>query len=177
MVKQISNTHRFGKFQLANDLCQKKTMRYSILIITCLFFIACSKPEPPVFLRMENVEVLDIRKSRVYVTANAVFNNPNPISGNLVGTDLKVIVNEVDMGTVGLDTTTVIPVKSDFLVPINVDFPVNKVFENQKGLLKGVLNALIDKKAKVQFKGTITLDFLKVQFDVPVDDEGELVIK
>ena len=66
---------------------------------------------------------------------------------------------------------------ADFTVPVNINFPLKKVFESKKGLLKGVLNALIDKKANVKYEGTITLNFLKVDFDVPVDYEGELVIK
>jgi len=126
---------------------------------------------------MENVEVVDVKNGQVYVTANAVFNNPNPVSGKLVDTDLKVMVNEIDMGTVQQDTTTAIPANADFKVPVNINFPLKKVFESKKGLLKGVLNALIDKKANVKYEGTITLNFLKVNFDVPVDYEGELVIK
>jgi len=126
---------------------------------------------------MEDVEVLDIKGGQVYVTANAVFNNPNPVSGKLVDTNLKVIVNEIDMGTVQQDTTTAIPANADFTVPVNINFPLKKVFESKKGLLKGVLNALIDKKANVKYEGTITLNFLKVDFDVPVDYEGELILK
>ena len=152
-------------------------MTYTFLIITCLFFIACSKPEAPTFIKMENVEVQDVKGNQVYVTADAVFNNPNPVSGKLVDTDLKVIVNEIDMGTVQQDTTIAIPANSNFKVPVSIDFPLKKVFDNKKGLLKGVLNALLDKKADVKYEGTITLNFLKVDFDVPVDYEGELVIK
>ena len=126
---------------------------------------------------MEDVEVLDVKNGQVYVTANAIFNNPNPVSGKLVDTNLKVMVNEIDMGTVQQDTTTAIPANSDFKVPVNINFPLKKVFESKKGLLKGVLNALIDKKANEKYEGTITLNFLKVDFDVPVDYEGELVIK
>ncbi len=152
-------------------------MKYTFLIFTCLFFIACSKPAAPTFLKMEDVEVVDVKDKQVYVTANAVFNNPNPVAGKLVDTDLKVIVNEIDMGTVQQDTTTAIPANSNFKVPVHINFPINKVFSSKKGLLKGVLNALIDKKANVKYEGTITLNFLKVNFDVPVDYEGELVIK
>ena len=152
-------------------------MKYTFLIFICLFFIACSKPTAPTFSKMEDVEVLDVKNGQVYVTANAIFNNPNPVSGKLVDTNLKVMVNEIDMGTVQQDTTTAIPANSDFKVPVNINFPLKKVFESKKGLLKGVLNALIDKKANVKYEGTITLNFLKVDFDVPVDYEGELVIK
>ena len=57
------------------------------------------------------------------------------------------------------------------------NFPIKKAFSNKKGLLKGVLNALIDKKADVHYEGKITLNFMKVNFDVPVDYDVELVLK
>lgn len=126
---------------------------------------------------MEILDVQNISKNEVFVKANAVFNNPNPVAGKLVNTDLNVIVNEVDIGTVQQDTTISIPPSSDFKVPVNVNFPLSKVLLNKKGLLKGVLNALIDKKAQVHYEGKITINFMKINFDVPVDYDGELVLK
>lgn len=151
-------------------------MRYAFFV--CLIFLAaCSKPEAPSFLRMEKVEVEDIRNNQVYVVAEAVFNNPNPVSGSLVDIDLNVVVNEVDMGKVRQDTAAVIPANSEFIVPVKINFPIKKAFSNKKGLLKGVLSALIDKKADVHYEGKITLNFMKVNFDVPVDHDVELQLK
>ncbi len=172
MVGKLLSDGNEGFFIFA---VMKRKIYVPLLFI--LFFAACSKPAAPTFLRMEIDEVQNITKSQVYVKANAVFNNPNSVAGKLVRTDLKVVVNDVEVGTVQQDTTSVIPVNSDFKVPVSVNFPLKKVFSNKKGVLKGVLNALLDKKAKVRYEGTITIDFLKVNFDVPVDYEGELVIK
>ena len=151
-------------------------MRFTFFF--CLIFLAaCSKPKAPSFVRMENVEVEDIRNNEVYVTANAVFDNPNPVSGKLVDIDLSVVVNEVDMGKVRQDTITIVPANSEFSVPVNINFPINKAFSNKKGLLKGVLNALLDKKANIHYEGEITLNLLKINFSVPVDYDAELTLK
>ena len=148
-----------------------------IAFILLAFVASCTQPEAPSFIKMQNVKVDDVRNSQVYLSGEAVFHNPNPIAGKLVDTDLHLTVNEVDMGKVQQDTSINIAGNSEFIVPVKVDFPLKKVMSNKKGLLKGVLNALLDKKVDAKYSGTITLNFLKVNFDVPVDYEVEVALK
>ena len=148
-----------------------------VLFICLAFLASCSQPEAPTFVKMQNVKVDDVRNNQVYLSGEAIFHNPNPIAGKLVNTDLSLTVNEIDMGKVQQDTSINIAANSEFMVPVNVDFPLKKVMSNKKGILKGVLNALLDNKVDARYSGTITLNFLKVNFDVPVDYEAEVSLK
>lgn len=148
-----------------------------IVFILLAFVASCSQPEAPTFVKMQNVKVDDVRNNQVYLSGEAIFHNPNPIAGKLVNTNLNLTVNEIDMGKVQQDTSINITANSDFVVPVNVDFPLKKVMSNKKGILKGVLNALLDNKVDARYSGSITLNFLKVNFDVPVDYEAEVSLK
>ena len=159
---------------------QKLNMnRFGLLIAlaTMLFAGACSGPEPPVFLKMENVKMDGIRNSEVFLSANAVFHNPNPIAGKLVKTDIDVVVNEIPIGKVKQDLETEIKSNAEFSVPVNINFPLKKITENKKGLLKGLLNAIIDEKALVHYEGTVTINFLKIKFETPIVHEEEVSLK
>lgn len=146
-------------------------------LLGCFFITSCSGPEAPVFIEMKNIEVDDIRNSQVYLTGDAIFKNPNPIAGKLVKTDIDVVVNEIEVGKILQDLSTNIEANSEFTVPVKVNFPMKKVFENKKGLLKGLVNALLDQKALVSYKGTVTINFLKIDFETPIDYKEEVSLK
>ena len=148
-----------------------------IAFLLLAFVASCSQPEAPTFHIMQNIKVTDVRDNQVYLSGEAVFHNPNPIAGKLVKTDLTLTVNEIDMGKVLQDTSINIAANSDFVVPVNVDFPLRKVMSDKKGILKGVLNALLDNKIDAHYRGTITLNFMKVNFKVPVDHKAEVDLK
>lgn len=143
----------------------------------CLFFTACSGPESPVFIEMKDVKVEDVRSGQIYLSGNAIFKNPNPVAGKLVKTDIDVVVNEIEVGKISQDLSTEIKANSEFVVPVKVNFPMKKVFENKKGLIKGLMNALLDQKAMVSYKGSVTINFLKIDFETPIEYEEEVSLK
>lgn len=141
------------------------------------FFAACSGPQPPVFVEMKNIKIDDIRNDEVFLTGDAVFMNPNPIAGKLVKTNLSVMVNDIEAGTAKQEVSVEINENSEFTVPVNINFPYSKILANKKGLVKGLLNALLDQKAAAHYTGSITVNFLKIDFEVPVNHEEDVSLK
>lgn len=155
----------------------KHTNLIFLLFFIGLFFASCSGPESPIFVEIINVKVADIKNNEVFLEGDAVFKNPNPIAGRLVKTDIDVVVNDIEVGKIRQDLATEVKANSDFTVPVHVNFPFNKITKNKKNLLKGLLNALIDQKALVSYKGTVTINFLKIDFETPIEYEEEVSLK
>lgn len=140
-------------------------------------FVACSGPQDPIFKRMENLMVTELKIDKITIRGDALYYNPNGVGGNLVSTDINVIANEVEVGKVTQTADSKIEAKSEFAIPVEISFPPSEVFKNEKDVMSGLFNALLYKKLDVRYEGQITISILGIDVDVPVEYEDEVEFK
>lgn len=144
-----------------------------LLLLSFILFTACEGPKDIVFKNMTNVRVTDYSKKMLTLEADVVLNNPNLASVKLVGADVLLSVEGVEVGrAVQTVESVTIPAMSDFAVPLSTQFPLKKL--GKGGILGTALTVLTKKKLEVQYKGKVTVRVMDVDFDIPVDYKREI---
>lgn len=146
-----------------------------LLALSCLF--ACSGPSEPVFKRVANISVKEIKNGRVTINATALFHNPNPVGGTLEAIDIDVWANDTEVGKIEQSLRTEIKGNAAFEVPLTFSFPLKEIAKNEGGLIGSLLTAVLNRKVDMEYKGALTVNLVGVHFDVPVDDEEEVTLK
>ncbi|RKE95066.1 LEA type 2 family protein [Ichthyenterobacterium magnum] len=145
-----------------------------ILSTIALVFFACSVNEKPEFLRVENIKVLESTKDYVTLTADALFINPNDISGQLKTDGIKVFVNDNEMASVSTESFKV-PAKKEFSIPLKANIPADSIFSGKS--ISGLIGSLISQKLKVQYVGDIKYKILGFSHTYTIDKTEQVKIK
>ena len=138
-------------------------------LVLMISVLSCTTTEEPVFQKMADVQVTNIQKGVVTVTAEAVYYNPNDVGGQLESTDIQLIANGVEAATVQQQFKTELKPKSEFRVPIEVQFPLEKVIQDKNNLISGALNALLKKQVEIEYAGKATVSFVGINIDLPIE--------
>lgn len=138
-------------------------------ILLYLLIFSCKSIEQPVFKTLENIDVQEVSLSTVIIHADAVFDNPNKASINLVGTDLEVEGNDIYLGKVVQQQEIQVTANDEFKIPIVITFPPKKLWQDEGGLLGGLLNALIDRQVNLRIFGAIKLKAAGIPFNLNID--------
>ncbi|OIQ16330.1 hypothetical protein [Lacinutrix sp. MedPE-SW] len=149
----------------------KKLIILSTILLTIL---SCKVNEKPEFLRIENIEVEDSNNEFIILTADAFFNNPNTIGGKLETDGIKVVVNDIEVGTVSSKTFNV-PAKKEFSIPLKANIPANKILNLNN--LSGLLNSVLNKGMQVQYKGEIKYKVFGFSHKYALDEIQDVKIK
>lgn len=129
----------------------------NLLYFTLLLFVftSCSIDKQPIFKKVDNVKVTSFKGDTIRLKAAAFFENPNDVGGTISTDEIKVIINGAEVAQVSSEEFKV-PARKEFAIPLNVVIPTKKIFENTKGgILGGLLNSVLNKSVKVQFKGDL----------------------
>lgn len=152
-------------------------MKKLIYIPLLLIVMSCSVREKPLFVKVDNIEVVEATLQTIELTADAYFINKNDVGGTLESKGIEVFVNDISVANVSSEAFKV-PAREEFSIPLKVIIPTKEVYENNKdGLLGGILSSIISKKMKVQYKGTITYSTLGFSYDYEVDRTEDVKIK
>jgi len=143
--------------------------KFAYLISATLLIVGCSAPKAPDFKKVKNARVTKAQGKMYTVTADAVYNNPNSMGGNLVGMEMDITVDEVLVTHLSQTKSAVIQPETDFIVPITFDVDINKVIGENKSFLKGMLDQLLKDEVEVNYKGHLKVQFLNQEFKVPVN--------
>lgn len=150
-------------------------MKQLIILSTILMtFFSCSVNEKPEFLGVENIKVLESNSKYVTLTADALFLNPNDIGGELQTDEIKVFINDNEMGTISTKSFEV-PVKKEFSIPLKANIPTDSIFSDKN--LSGLLGSLFSKKIKVQYSGDIKYKVLGFSSTYTIDKTEDVKIK
>ena len=144
-------------------------MRKLLLLLFVVSFIGCSAPKTPDFKKIKNARVTNVDGKVYTVTADAVYNNPNSIGGNLVGMEMDVTIDDVLITHLSQTKSAVIQPETDFEVPITFDADITKIIGENKGFLRCVLDKLLKEEVDVNYKGHLEVQFLNKRFKIPVD--------
>lgn len=155
-----------------------KNYLLSIPLFLAIFLTSgCKSPESPTFQKLDNVNLSSINSTKTELTANAVFHNPNNINGILTHTNIKVIVNEVEVSEIDQDFDINIPKSSNFSIPINISFNPKEIFRENEGFLKNLLRTWVNDEMKIQYLGTVTIKVLGISFKIPIDHTEDVGIR
>ena len=105
------------------------------------------------------------------------MSNPNSIGAKLMKTDLDIFINDIEVGKANQRLYTEIGPNSEFTIPVKCDFSAKDLLKDQGNTLGGLLNALVENKVDLTYKGTVRLKIAGLEFDVPVDYEQEIKLK
>lgn len=151
--------------------------KLAVLIILFIGVFGCSISKKPVFLKVDDVQVVSVQSDTIRLKANAYFKNPNDVGGKIATDEIKVIVNGAELAQVSSEEFKV-PSRKDFTIPLSVVIPAKQVFENNRnGILGGLINTLLNKTIKVQFKGDLKYKVLGFSKVYPVDKTQEIKLK
>lgn len=152
----------------------KKLLYFLPLIV---LIASCSVKEKPVFVKVDNVKIVSVASDTIRLKAEAFFKNPNDVGGKISTDKIKVIINGDEVAQVSSDEFKV-PPRKDFIIPLKVVIPAKEVFENsQGGILGGLINSVLNKSIKVQFKGELNYKILGFSNVYPIDKTEEIRIK
>ncbi|CAM1354326.1 LEA type 2 family protein [Tenacibaculum insulae] len=152
-------------------------MKNLAFFIVILFITSCSVKKKPIFIKVDNIKIMSVASDTIRLKADAFFKNPNDISGKIATDKIKVIVNGAEVAQVSSDEFKV-PARKEFAIPLKVVIPAKKVFENNKnGILGGLLNSIINKSVKVQFKGDLKYKVLGFSHTYIIDKTEDIKIK
>ncbi len=152
----------------------KKSIYY---IFVFLLITSCAVNKQPVFIKVDNVKIISADAKFIKLKADAFFENLNDIGGKISTDSIKVIVNGVEVAQVSSEAFKV-PAKKEFTIPLLVEIPTKKILDTStNGILGGLLNAILNKSIKVQFKGKLKYKVLGFSKVYPIDKMEEIKIK
>ncbi len=151
--------------------------KLTILIFLSIIYIGCTVNEKPEFIAVDNIEVISVSPDTLTIKADAYFNNPNDLGGTLKTDGIDVLIANVNVANVRTEAFDV-PGKRQFSIPLVAKVATKDVFKkNKDNLIGGLLNTLLTKKIKVQYKGEITYKALGLSYDYPIDLTEEVNIE
>ena len=145
-----------------------------ILLTISICFLSCTIKEKPEFLRVENINVQESNSEFIVLTADAFFNNPNTVGGTLETEGITITVNNMEVGTVSSKAFKV-PAKKEFSIPLSANIPTKKLLNLNN--LSGLLNSVLNKSMKVQYKGDIKYKIFGFSHKYTVDEIEDIKIK
>ncbi|MEM6686492.1 MAG: hypothetical protein AAF617_11985 [Bacteroidota bacterium] len=152
-------------------------MKKCFIIAFLLLFISCNVSKQPLFIKVDNIKVLSSTLETIVLSADAFFINQNDVGGSLETKNIDVLINDVKVAQISSEVFEV-PADDEFMVPLRAIIHTKKVFSsNEDGIVGGILNSLINRKIRVQYKGIITFTKLGFSYDYEVDETKEIKIK
>ncbi len=139
-----------------------------------LGIFSCKVNEKPVFLGVENIEVIEVTSEHILINADANFENPNHIGGKLISDELNILINDVQMVSLSSEEFNV-PAKDLFVVPLKAEVQTHEIFrENSLG---SVLESLLLRTVNVSYQGIIKYKVLGFSYNYEVDITEEIKLK
>jgi len=153
-----------------------KTLFPALVMFALLWSItACDAPKQPEFKELINLKFNSLKKGVVTLTADAVFNNPNPFGIQLTSTDLNLLLDGKKAANVQQSIDIKVPASQGFKVPINININPKDLSANL--LLDGALTMFNNKKIPMRLNGTVTVKVLELEFKIPVNYEQPVSLK
>ncbi len=150
-------------------------MHKLIILLTLTFsFFSCSVKEKPEFLKVENISILESNNKFITLAATAYFKNPNIVGGKLATDGISIFVNNLLMAQVASKEFKV-PAKKKFSIPLEAQIPTQQILDKKN--IGGLLNSLLNRKIKVQYKGVIKYKVLGFSDTYNIDKTEEVKLK
>jgi LEA14-like dessication related protein len=129
----------------------------------------CSGPKAPSFEKLKHLKISESSNGIITLTADALYHNPNSVGGMLTHSDIKLYIDAVEISHITQDHAIAVPSAQDFDVPVSMVVNLQKILEENEGFLKNTIKRFLTKKMEVQYVGTVTIQIMNIEFDIPVD--------
>lgn len=147
------------------------------LSLLVLLTASCAVRKKPEFVKVDNVKIIRFDNKNITLGADAVFKNPNDVGGTLSSEGIYVWINGARLAKV-TSKPFKIPARKDFAVPMVVEIPTKKVFENNRnGIIGGLIDSALNKSFKIQFRGVLEFRVFGFTHEFPVNAKQEIKIK
>lgn len=148
-----------------------------ILFASLLVLTSCAVTKKPVFVKVDNVKIVDLNEKTITLGADAFFKNPNDIGGKFYTDSIHVWINGAKLAKVSSEPFK-IPARKQFAIPMVVEIPIKRVFEtNRNGILGGLVDSFLNKSIKVRYVGNLYFRTLGISKTFPVNTVQEIKIK
>ncbi len=138
-----------------------------LLIAVLLVVQGCRRPTEPEFRELENVQLKGAKRDgTLVITADARFHNPNPFGLRTTGLQFDAYIDDRHVATVQQIVSTDVPARSEFLLPVEINVPLKKVYEDLGDLLGGLLSRK-KQEVRLRLEGKILVEALGVELVVP----------
>ena len=139
-----------------------------------LTILSCSVNEPPEFVKVNNIKMIESTNTHVTISGEALFNNPNVIGGKLKADGIKVFVNGNEMATVSSENFDV-PAQEEFSIPLTVQIPTDSIFSKKN--IGGLIGSLFGQKIEVKYQGKLNYKVFGLSHFYDVDETEIIKIK
>ena len=144
-----------------HNLYDQKNSLWPLMLL--IIFFGCSTPKEPIeFLRVKDV-VVDAT-SDPKLKAEIFFFNPNDAKMKLKKIDIEIFYEGKRVGKIDQKLSTVIPAKSEFSIPIEVNLAIKEL-----NIVSTILSMIGGKSMEIQYKGHLKLTYHGFPVRVPVD--------
>jgi hypothetical protein len=153
-------------------------MKNTLFLLGLILFIcSCSVKKLPIFLKVDDIKILNFSSDTIRLQANAYFQNPNDVGGKIFTDNILIFVNNVEVAQVISDEFKV-PAKNDFLIPLTAKIATKSLLStDKKGVLGGLINSFLTKKVNIRIKGKLNYVVFGFKKEFLVDRTEELKIK
>lgn len=149
----------------------KKLVYFSVLF---LLISSCSVNKKPIFVKVDNLEVVSLGSDTIRLKAVAFFKNPNDVGGSISSEGIRIVLNGAEIANVSSEEFEV-PAREHFEIPLNVVIPAKKLIKNNKSAgVGGLMNSILNRSIKVQFKGDLTYKVFGFSNVFPIDKTEEI---
>lgn len=145
----------------------------NILLLALMISLAsCADIIEPTIERVEDVDVVEMSKSRLELNAFMVLRNANPFALDLAKANMKAYVDDIELATIDQTFDTSMPANDLFKMPISIKMDLERLYkENPIAAIGKGLQIMSDKKLNVRFKGSIDIGKGMAKITVPIDQE------
>lgn len=142
-----------------------------------LVIIGCNVKKEPIFVKVDNVQVLSFESDTVKLSAKAYFENPNDVGGKITTDEIKILINDTEVAQVFSEEFKV-PARTEFSIPLIAHIPTKNLLKsNKNGVLGGLLNSLMSKKVNVRIKGNLEYVVFGFKKEFQIDKTQDIKIK
>jgi LEA14-like dessication related protein len=145
-------------------------MRKLILLLTVTISImSCTVKEKPIFIGIEDIEVVDSNSQLITLKATALFENPNDVGGNLKSDDISIYVNDIKLAKLSSESFDV-PARKEFTIPLKVDISTYSILKiSGTDAISSIISSLLKKEIKVQYKGDLIYKTFGFSYTYAID--------
>ncbi|TXE17434.1 LEA type 2 family protein [Psychroserpens burtonensis] len=145
-----------------------------LLLIVTMSILSCAVKEKPIFKGIEDIKVVDSNSRLITLTATVLFENPNDLGGSLKSDAISIYVNDIKLAKLSSESFDV-PERKEFTIPLKVDISTDSILKMRgTDAIGSLLNSLINKQIKVQYKGDLIYKTFGFSYTYPID-ETEMV--
>lgn len=149
-------------------------MRFSALPLLLIGIVfthsGCGIFKEPSFLEMRNLKMDKLGVASSTVRMDLVYDNPNPISFQILSSEFDLYVDEVFLGHATSDSLIQAKRKTSFTLPVKLEADMKNLFRNSWSML-------MNKTVLVKAKGTITVKAAGIKKLLPLEYEGRHEMK